>query len=215
MIDFDERWNTSRRTPHPNANTNTNTNTKNDANDINFDETWVHMDTSAVVDNAAVIDNAAVMKNATGTEENTDLTDRCLPVTNGELQYWDKSGCPCPTGTMPEVIKQWLKDECRDTRKKDEWINWLMEAPLDPRQFGGACMTPYNDIASPEGLKSAVGRSLDDLNHMYADMETFKAERNKRLDEALQLDFNYRSAKRDVEWYTMVIMRSLEKDGET
>ncbi|KAI8664437.1 hypothetical protein NCS55_00952400 [Fusarium keratoplasticum] len=167
------------------------------------------------MDTSAVVDNAAVMKNATGTEENTDLTDRCLPVTNGELQYWDKSGCPCPTGTMPEVIKQWLKDECRDTRKKDEWIKWLMEAPLDPSQFDGASMTPYSDIASPEGLKSAVERSLDDLNQMYADMERSKSERDRKLDEALQLDFNYRSAKRDVEWYAMVIMKSLEKDGET
>jgi hypothetical protein len=158
------------------------------------------------------MDSAEVMNKAANSEDDTEVI---LTVINGKLHYWEPSGRFRPVEATPEELKQWVKDECWDTRKKDEWIKWLMEAPLDPSQFGGACKAPYNDIASPEELKSAVERPCNDLNRMYADMERFKAERNKKLDEALQLDLDYRSAKRNVEWYTVVIMRSLEKDGET
>ncbi|EEU38632.1 uncharacterized protein NECHADRAFT_82981 [Fusarium vanettenii 77-13-4] len=158
------------------------------------------------------LDSAKGMNRAADSEEKAEVV---LTMIDGKLHYWERSGHIRPVKATPEELKQWVRDECRDTRKKDEWIKWLMEAPLDPNQFGGASMTPHSDIESPEGLKSAVHQSLDDLNNMYCDMQCFKVERNMKLDEALQLDFNYRSAKKDVEWYTMVIGKSLEKDGES
>ncbi|UPK92529.1 hypothetical protein LCI18_003464 [Fusarium solani-melongenae] len=73
--------------------------------------------------------------NSIGTNTNTNETDSAEitnKVIDGKLHYWEPSGRFRPVEVTPEVLKQWVKDECRDTRKKDEWIKLLMEAPLDP-----------------------------------------------------------------------------------
>ena len=75
------------------------------------------------------MDSAKVMNKAADSEEKSEVV---LTMIDGKLHYWEKSGHIRPVKATPEELKQWIKDECRDTRKKDEWIKWLMDAPLDP-----------------------------------------------------------------------------------
>lgn len=165
-------------------------------------------DAGAKTGRATHIDNAA------STDDTTELAPQYLTVIDGTLCCWERSGHTYPMEAMPDVLKQWLKDQCRDFRQKCEWIRYLMEAPLDPSEFDGRCVTPYNDLKSEEEIKSAIAMSLDELNEMYGDMERLKPERDQKLEEALQLDFDYRAVRRDVEWCTTVIKQSIEKDGQ-
>ncbi|RSL49164.1 hypothetical protein CEP54_012542 [Fusarium duplospermum] len=177
---------------------NTSTRTKTKPNHIDYDETRSGMD------------------NATGSE---DGREAWLTAIDGKLQFFEpETGRIYPMETMPEKFKefkQWLKDECRSLDKKYEWIRWIMDLPLGPSEFDGACMTPFNDLKGPEKLKAAVKRSVGDMCAMHTEMESSKKVRDEKLEEALEMDFNYRSAKKDVEWYTMVIKKSLENDGES
>ncbi|RSM07292.1 hypothetical protein CEP52_005289 [Fusarium oligoseptatum] len=154
-------------------------------------------------------DSAAVTDNATGPEDGLDVR---LTEIDGKLQFFEpKTGRICPMDTMPK-FKQWLKDECRALDKKHEWIKWIMDLPPDPSELDGACMTPFKDLKGPE---EAVQRSVGHMCGMHEEMEYWKKNRDATLVLALQMDFDYRLAKKDVEYYTMVIKKSLEKDGES
>ncbi|RSM20145.1 hypothetical protein CDV31_000940 [Fusarium ambrosium] len=142
------------------------------------------------------------MNNAADSENGREA---CLTTTNGKLQFSE----PSTRRIYLAEFKQWLRDECRTVDKKKEWMKWLMEIPLDPSELDGTCKTPFSD------LESALKRSLFDLRGTYADMEFNKKDRDDRLVEALHMDFMYRSAKRDVEYYNMVIKKSLENDDES
>lgn len=158
------------------------------------------------------MNSAEVMNKATDSEDDPEVT---LTVIEGKLHCRGPSGRIRPVKATLEELKQWVKDECRDTLKKDEWMKCLMEAPLDAKQFVGFSLASCSDLASPSGLKSAVELSRNDLKHMSAEMERFKAERDEKLAEALRSDFLYWKAKNDVECYAKVISKSLEKDGES
>ncbi|KAJ4328768.1 hypothetical protein N0V84_000772 [Fusarium piperis] len=166
---------------------------------------WTKRSNVSDPDSGTETNNETIIDNAASTD---DL--QCVMVIDDKLYCREKSGRTYPMETMPEVLKQWLKDECRDALKKEEWITCLMEVPLDPNWFGSEGLPPYSGLTSLE-LESAAARSRYELNQIYPHMEETKLERNKKLEEALMADFFYGKAKKMVEWRTMVIQKSLER----
>ncbi|RTE84736.1 hypothetical protein BHE90_000674 [Fusarium euwallaceae] len=158
-------------------------------------------------------DSAAVTNNATGPE---DGREGRLTEIDGKLHTLEpETGRICSMDTMPQKFKefrQWLKDECRVLDKKHEWIKWIMDLPLDPSELDDTCLTPFKDLKGPEEV---VHRSVVDLHAIYNEMEHCKKERDKDLRMALVMDLDYRLAKKDIKYCTMVIKKSLERDDES